>query len=62
MKNQLVLFKLSPLETEQVAVWMQLTPEQREVAAQLLAELMARSLVGGSGERSGGSGRGQGDD
>jgi len=52
MKEQLVLFEPSLLETELVAVWEQLPSEQREVAMQLLAELMARSLADSKGERS----------
>ena len=52
MKEQLVLFEPSLLETELVAVWGQLPCEQREIATQLLAELMARSLADAKGERS----------
>jgi hypothetical protein len=52
MEKQLVLFEPSLLETELVAVWGQLPSEQREVATQLLAELMVRSLPDSKGERS----------
>jgi len=52
MKEQLVLFEPSLLETELVAVWGQLPCEQREVATQLLAKLMARSLTDSKGEKS----------
>ena len=51
MKKQLVLFEPNLLETELVAVLGQLPSEQREVATQLLAELMARSLADSKGER-----------
>ena len=50
MKEQLVLFEPSLLETELVAVWGQLPCERREAATQLLAELMARSLADAEGE------------
>jgi len=52
MNEQLVLFEPNLLETELVAVLGQLPSEQREVATQLLAELMARSLADSKGERS----------
>lgn len=52
MKEQLVLFEPNLLETELVAVLGQLPSEQREVATQLLAELMAHSLADNKGERS----------
>jgi hypothetical protein len=57
MKKQLVLFKPNLLETELVAVLGQLPSEQREVATQLLAELMARSLADNKGERNEGGGK-----
>ena len=49
MKNQLLLFE-HDLETEVVAVLGQLPSRQREVATQVLAELMARSLHSNSDE------------
>lgn len=52
MKNQLLLFEPN-LETKVVAVLGQLPSRKREVAAQLLAELMARSLVNSNSEESG---------
>ncbi len=51
MKNQLRLFEPDQVQTPLVAVLEQLPPEQREVATQLLAELMARSLADCVGER-----------
>ena len=51
MKNQLLLFESDQVQTPLVAVLEQLPPEQREVATQLLAELIARSLVDCVGER-----------
>jgi hypothetical protein len=51
MKNQLLLFESDQVQTPPVAVLEQLPPDQREVATQLLAELMARSLADGMGER-----------
>jgi hypothetical protein len=45
MNNQLALFELRLGETKSDAVWEQLTSKRREVAIELLAELMARSLV-----------------
>ncbi len=44
MENQLVMFEPNLLETKIVVVLGQLPSRQREVATQLLAELMARSL------------------
>jgi hypothetical protein len=46
MKNQLLLFESDQFQTPILAVLEQLPLEQREVATQLLAELMARSLAG----------------
>jgi hypothetical protein len=51
MKNQLLLFESDQAQTPLVAVLQQLPSEQRKVAAHLLAELMARGLVGSRGER-----------
>ena len=62
MKSQLVLFEPNLLGTDLVAVLGQLPSEQREVATQLLAELMARSLVDSSSERSGAGWKGEGDE
>ncbi len=52
MKNQLLLFESDQLQTPLLAVLEQLPLEQREVAMQVLAELMARSLTDCVGERS----------
>lgn len=51
MKSQLLLFESDQLQTPILAVLEQLPREQREVATQLLAELMARSLGGGASGR-----------
>ncbi len=51
MKNQLLLLEPDRLEIALVAVLGQLPSEPREVATQLLAELMARSLGDCMGER-----------
>lgn len=45
MKNQLLLFEADQVQTPPKAVLEQLSPKPREVATQLLAELMARSLA-----------------
>jgi hypothetical protein len=62
MKSQLVLFEPNLLGTDLAAVLGQLPSEQREVATQLLAELMARSLVDSNSEGSGGGAKGGGDE
>ena len=62
MKSQLVLFEPNLLGTDLVAVLGQLPSEQREVATQLLAALMARSLVDSNSERSGVGAKGAGDE
>jgi len=62
MKSQLVLFEMQLRETEVVAVWGQLTSEQREAATRLLAKLMARSVVGDDSARSEVGGKGEGNE
>ena len=53
MMKQPVLFEPNLLETEVVPVLGQVPSEQREVATQLLAELMARSLAHNKSEENG---------
>ncbi len=62
MMKQLVLFEPNLLETEVVPVLGQLPSEQREVATQLLAELMARSLAHNTSEERGAGGKGGADE
>ena len=62
MMKQMVLFELDLLETEVVPILGQLPSEQREVATQLLAELMARSLAHNNSEESGAGGKGEADE
>ena len=62
MKKQLGLFEPNLLETELVAVLGQLPSEQREVATQLLAELMTRSLAHNNSEECGAGGKGGADE
>ncbi len=62
MMKQLVLFESNLLETEVVPVLGQVPSEQREVATQLLAELMARSLAHNNSEECGVSKKGGADE
>ena len=62
MMKQLVLFEPNLLEIEVVPVLGQVPSEQREVATQLLAELMARSLAHNNSEESAAGGKGEADE
>ncbi len=62
MMKQLVLFEPNLLETEVIPVLGQLPSEQREVATQLLAELIARSLEHNNNEERLACGKGGADE
>jgi hypothetical protein len=62
MSKQTLLFEFEKRETELVAVWGQLTSQQRAIAMRLLAKLMVRCVLDEDSQQCAADGKAEADE